>query len=47
MKGLDESSESDEEKRTIKNPKDKRLESLNGILKDLKNHLNINDFVSI
>ena len=47
MKGFDESSESDEEIRVVVAQKDKRLERLNGILGDLKNHLKINDFVSI
>ena len=43
---LDSSSE-EEDDRVVKSGKDKRWEVLNGILKDLKNHIKINDFSQI
>lgn len=47
MKGFDDSSESEEDIRTVKSLKDKKLEIMKGMLKDLKNHIKINDFGSI
>lgn len=44
MKDFDDSSESEEENRVVKTGKDKRAETMNNIIKDLKNHLKINDF---
>lgn len=47
MKGFDESSESEEDIRTIKTQKDKKLETINAIIKDINNHIKINDFSSL
>lgn len=47
MKGIDESSESEDEQRVVKTTKDKRLDTMNNIIKDIKNHLKINDFGAI
>lgn len=47
MKGFDDSSESEEEQRVVKTQKDKKLESLNAVIKDVNNHIKINDFSSL
>lgn len=47
MKGFDESSESEEEQRVVKTQKDKKLESINAVIKDVNNHIKINDFSSL
>lgn len=47
MKGFEESSESEDEQRTVKTQKDKKLETINGIIKDVNNHIKINDFNSL
>ena len=44
MRNFEDSEESEEEQRVVKTQKDKRLESMNAILKDLNNHIKINDF---
>lgn len=46
-KGYEESSESEEENRVVKSQKDKRLEQVDNIIKDTKNHVKINDFSSL
>lgn len=47
MKNFGESSESEEETRVVKTGQDKKIEHLNLIFSDLKNHLKINDFGQI
>lgn len=47
MKGFDDSSESEEENRVVKTGKDKKVDTMNAVIKDLKNHLKINDFGTI
>ena len=47
MKGFDESSESEEEQRVVKTTKDKKQDAINGIIKDIKNRIKINDFGSM
>ena len=47
MKNFNESSESEEETRVVKTGQDKKIEHLNLIYSDLKNHLKINDFGQI
>lgn len=42
-----DSSESDEEKRVVRSAKDKKWEVLTSIIKAMKNHIKINDWVSI
>ena len=44
MKNFEESSESEEENRVVKTKEDKQQESLNALIKDINNHLRINDF---
>jgi len=47
MKGFEESSESEDEQRVVKTQKDKKLETINAIIKDINNHIKINDFSSL
>ena len=47
MKGFDDSDESEDDVRVMKTTKDKRLESLHEVIKDLTNHVKINDFSSL
>lgn len=47
MKGFDDSEESEEEQRVVKTQKDKKLETFNNVIKDVNNHLKINDFSSL
>ena len=47
MKGFEDSEESEEEQRVVRTTKDKRLETLNNLLGELKNHLKIKDFGNI
>ena len=44
MKGFEDSEESEDEKRVMKTGSDKRQEYVNGMMKDLKNHLKNRDF---
>jgi len=47
MKGFEESSESEEEQRVVKSGTDKKLAVINNVVKDINNHLKINDFSSL
>lgn len=47
MKNFEDSSESEEENRTVVSKQDKQLESLNATIKDINNHLKINDFSAL
>lgn len=48
MKGYDdEQSDGEEKQRVVKTAKDKKLETLNNVMKDVANHLKINDFTSL
>jgi translation initiation factor 3 subunit C len=47
MKGFEDSEESEDEQRVVKTGRDKKLDHLNGMIKDINNHLKINDFSSL
>ena len=47
MKNFEDSSESEEENRTIVSKSDKQLENINAISKDINNHLKNNDFSAL
>jgi len=47
MKTYVEHSDSEEEQRVVKTQKDKKLEVISGVMKEVANHLKINDFTSL
>lgn len=47
MKNFEDSSESEEESRTVVSKMDKQLESINATIKDINNHIKINDFSAL